>query len=285
MPGTQQTLAVPPPVSVPTLLYGIYQSVQNGGGGGGGAPISLPQQIFVSLDGNDSTGNGTLAKPFLTGTAAYNAGITESNPFVLNFGVGSFTINLSSDWNNLCRTINGQGYGLTDALSATVIGINSSRVDVANQNGPNGYNVDGLLFNNAFVIINTSGANTTVTDGDNQTAGNAGAVSVAGIGAITIYSRGGSESPQSTDGSVTAGNGGDVNISGSIFNVGIYTNGGSIYVAGFPVETGSGGNLTCDGCNLAMSVVNTGSGSITLGRCSHASGLTITNDKGGNASY
>lgn len=37
MPGTQQTLAVPPPVSVPTLLYGIYQAVQNGGGGGGSA--------------------------------------------------------------------------------------------------------------------------------------------------------------------------------------------------------------------------------------------------------
>lgn len=285
MPGTQQTLAVPPPVSIPTLLYGIYQSVQNGGGGGGGAPISLPQQIFVSSDGNDSTGDGTLAKPYLTGTTAYNAGIAESSPFVLNFGVGSFVINLSSDWNDLCRTINGQGYGLTDELSATVIGINGSQSTVVNQNGPNGYNVDGLLFNNAFGIINTSGANTTVNDGETNTAGNAGVVSVTGIGGITIVSRGGSEFPQSTDGSVTAGNGGDVDISGSIFSVGIYTNGGSIFAGGVPVETGSGGNLTCDGCNLAMSVVNTGSGSITLGRCSHASGLTITNDKGGNASY
>lgn len=285
MPGTQQTLAVPPPVSIPTLLYGIYQSVQNGGGGGGGAPISLPQQIFVSSDGNDSTGDGTLAKPYLTGTTAYNAGIAESSPFVLNFGVGSFVINLSSDWNDLCRTINGQGYGLTDELSATVIGINGSQSTVVNQNGPNGYNVDGLLFNNAFGIINTSGANTTVNDGGTNTAGNAGVVSVTGIGGITIVSRGGSEFPQSTDGSVTAGNGGDVDISGSIFSVGIYTNGGSIFAGGVPVETGSGGNLTCDGCNLAMSVVNTGSGSITLGRCSHASGLTITNDKGGNASY
>lgn len=35
MPGELQTLAVPPNVSLDTLLYNIYLAVQGGGGGGG----------------------------------------------------------------------------------------------------------------------------------------------------------------------------------------------------------------------------------------------------------
>lgn len=48
MPGTQQTLAVPPPVSIPTLLYGIYQAVQNGGGGGGSSAITGEGRLWFS---------------------------------------------------------------------------------------------------------------------------------------------------------------------------------------------------------------------------------------------
>jgi len=40
MPGIPQTLEVPPPVSVQTILYAIYQAVSGGGGGGGGGDSS-----------------------------------------------------------------------------------------------------------------------------------------------------------------------------------------------------------------------------------------------------
>jgi microcystin-dependent protein len=49
MPGIPQTLEVPPPVSVQTILYGIYQALGgSSGGGGGGSAITGEVKIWTT---------------------------------------------------------------------------------------------------------------------------------------------------------------------------------------------------------------------------------------------
>ena len=50
MPGIPQTLEVPPPVSVQTILYGIYQALggSSGGGGGGGSAITGEGKLWFT---------------------------------------------------------------------------------------------------------------------------------------------------------------------------------------------------------------------------------------------
>ena len=58
MPGIPQTLEVPPPVSVQTLIWAIRQSVVDGGGGGGGSVA------FSAITGN-ATDNPSLVSTFV----------------------------------------------------------------------------------------------------------------------------------------------------------------------------------------------------------------------------
>lgn len=57
------------------------------GTGGGGVGTSPAQVLYVSQDGNDGTGDGTIQKPFLTYEAARLAAVaypaTAANPFVI----------------------------------------------------------------------------------------------------------------------------------------------------------------------------------------------------------
>jgi hypothetical protein len=69
MPGTPQTLPVPPPVSVPTLLNAIRLAAASGGGADT-APTSIPYAVAVTpvfTDGQNRqiamTGNLTLNGP------------------------------------------------------------------------------------------------------------------------------------------------------------------------------------------------------------------------------
>lgn len=48
MSGILQTLEVPPPVSVQTLLYGIYQVLQNSGSGGSGSSITGEGKLWFT---------------------------------------------------------------------------------------------------------------------------------------------------------------------------------------------------------------------------------------------
>lgn len=67
MPGQIQTLAVPPNVSVDTLLYAIYQAVSSGGGGAESS-TNLAYSASLTPDCND----GLARKITLTGDVTLN---------------------------------------------------------------------------------------------------------------------------------------------------------------------------------------------------------------------
>lgn len=84
MSGQLQTLDTPPPVSVQTLLYGIYQATTSGSGGSG----------TITGGGTIATQGYTLTVP-ATGTAAL---LGVANVFGANQSIGSaFTLDWNSD--------------------------------------------------------------------------------------------------------------------------------------------------------------------------------------------
>lgn len=56
----------------------------------GGATVVTPQIIHVASNGNDTTGTGSLAAPFLTAQKAFDAAVALATPCCIDFGVGSF---------------------------------------------------------------------------------------------------------------------------------------------------------------------------------------------------
>jgi len=107
MPGTPQTLPVPPPVSVPTLLNAIRLAASSGGSGGaawGGITGILANQtdLQTALDakvngtggGSIATGGFTLTVP-ATGTAAL---LGAANVFSTNGAASTPPIILSGTW-------------------------------------------------------------------------------------------------------------------------------------------------------------------------------------------
>lgn len=137
MPGILQTLSVPPPVSVPTLLYGIYQSVQNGGGGGGGSSAitgegrlwfsDTPPAGWLICDG---TQLNIADYPDLYAVIGFNyggvVGLTFGLPDLRNnvpAGKGSGTFaNLGGTFGNEFVTIDS---GNLPALTTTTSGVNN----------------------------------------------------------------------------------------------------------------------------------------------------------------
>jgi hypothetical protein len=240
--------------------------------------LTIPKVYYVESSGDNGTAEaGNPTKPYQTGTAAYNAGVATGNPFVINFGFGAFTVTLTSGFNNLCRGFNGVGFFSSEATSATVVTIGATPSDVVNEDAPHGYDVNGLSINNLLLIVYADGANTTVSDGETNTGGNGGLIFVTGTGALVAYSRGGGEAPTSTDGSVTGGTSGSITASGCITVLGAYNTAKSV-TTGTP---GTSGDLFFDGCDLRSGDFLFGT--ISAGRCSYVSSLTLDNDKGGNA--
>ncbi|MEN3942995.1 hypothetical protein WJU23_16980 [Prosthecobacter sp. SYSU 5D2] len=70
------------------LFHNAFGAGGNGGGGGagsGGSAISDPNVAYIRTDGNDTTGDGSPGKPFLTFQKAVDEGFQN-----LDFGAGSF---------------------------------------------------------------------------------------------------------------------------------------------------------------------------------------------------
>lgn len=66
---------------------------------GGGATITTPKVLHVTTAGNDTTGDGSLGAPFLTGTKAFTVALALTGQNVcIQFGVGDFTCSCSDFW-------------------------------------------------------------------------------------------------------------------------------------------------------------------------------------------
>lgn len=107
MPGTPQTLPVPPPVSVPTLLNAIRLAAASGGGGGAAwgaitGTLSAQTDLQTALDAKvNGTGGGTIATGGFTltvpatGTAAL---LGTANVFSANAAASTPPLTLTGTW-------------------------------------------------------------------------------------------------------------------------------------------------------------------------------------------
>jgi hypothetical protein len=243
--------------------------------------ISDPHIYYVRSNGNDSTGNGTLTTPYLTGTKAYDVGVVAAVPFSIDFGVGSFSITITANFSTYCAAINGAGYATGSTDSPTRVFIDASGASHTNANGDDGHDVN-IIINNLFLEVDAHGGNVTVDDTNAYTGGEGGYAQIRGVGLFTANTSGGGDSGSSA-GNVTGGYGGYVSLSGCLIlgaGASINTVGG----VGYGASNGADGELFSDGCTI-RGTVTIGSGASTLGRTSYTTGFSITNDKGGNAAW
>jgi len=110
MPGTPQTLPVPPPVSIPTLLNAIRLAAGSGGSssvafaditGAPGDNAALAAALALKLDkaGGIITGNGAASTPALTlnGTVFTGGSATTTKPQLLLEPSGTTSTNWSTN--------------------------------------------------------------------------------------------------------------------------------------------------------------------------------------------
>jgi hypothetical protein len=252
----------------------------------GGSSLTNPHVIYARTDGNDTTGDGTPAKPYLTAQKAYDTGVTAAVPFVIDLGVGAFTITLTADWSTYAKAVRGAGFELSYANSPTTLDITAKPATQVNAPGLGAYNIGNatvsgaLEASNLCIVIDASGGNVTANDASNSyTAGNGSTVTLTGHASFGLSVAGGGDT-NSAD-SLIGGGGGIFYLYGPL----ILASDKSLSCAtGIGVNGGGNdgdGSGNADGCDIRGAATT---GTITLGRCSYTAGLTVT-DKGGNAVY
>lgn len=240
--------------------------------------ISTPKVIYVEANGNDGTAEiGNPAKPYANGTTAFNAGQATAQPFVMRFGMGEFTV-ASSAGSGYCRAVFGSGVMVDGTEECTLLTWEAYGSGSTNATGGNAGTVDLQAYHIHLYVIAVGGS-VSVDDGNTYTSGNGGTVTVRGHAAVSVDVRGGGIGNLES-GAVNGGNGGSITLAGAILigSEGLRGEGG--VGSG---SNGSDGTLAADGVDL-RGATTSGFSSITLGRCSYTTGLSIT-DKGGNAEY
>jgi hypothetical protein len=260
--------------------------------------IDTPSVIYVTTSGNDTTGDGTLANPFLTPAAAFALATTLAVNVIVDFGVGSFVYTSSSSWPNFVAGVRGQG-PLTN-LSINIV--SSAAVQIT---------ADSLSL--TVSATGPSGAVGSIGNGNGEVNGGAGgqgspSPNITILGSCTVssvFSNGGAggeggQGVGSTNGEEqgtggTGGTGGDCtgtilircpNIIGTIgFNPGAGGIGGQNAYGGATSDgaagSANGSTFISDGCYMVGST-QTNVTSWKAGRCSYSAG-TPTTDFGGNA--
>jgi hypothetical protein len=257
-----------------------------------GLGFSTPRVIHVSSDGHDTLGNGTLSAPYLTAQVAYDAGIAAAVPFGLQFGYGTYNIQLSAQLSPaLCLFVrgagsNGQIGGLPRFTSLTI-----TATPVGSPTNTSG-NPSNDVYLNAFdlnLTVNANGQSVTVDDGGSYAAGNGGTVTIFGNAVLEVLNVAGGGDAASTNGTLNGANAGIITLSGCLS----FSKDGSGFSIAGGIGFGGGGNggdgaLTADNCDMRLAnPPSLGSGGyITLGRCSYNSAfITPASDRGGNASW
>jgi microcystin-dependent protein len=125
MPGIPQTLEVPPPVSVQTILYGIYQALGgSSGGGSGGSAITGEVKIWTTA----SAPTGYL---LCDGTAVSRT--TYANLFAVigtTFGTGddSTTFNVPDFRSRVPGGVNGVDF----SSIGDMVGLSTNQIEANN---------------------------------------------------------------------------------------------------------------------------------------------------------
>lgn len=243
----------------------------------GGGSVTTPKVYHVRSNGNDANAGTDMAAPKLTAQDAYDDGVAAGQSFVIDLGVGSFTIVLSADWSALCKTV--RGVGVASGLSIT------SGFNVAvNDNGIEGFDIT-LEALDLLLSAENNGGSVEASDMGAYAGGNAGTMILTGNAVLNSISSAGGGDFGSSSGTVSGGVGGTVTLNGPMRLAAagsIITPGGSEFNGG---GIGGAGTLNADGCDLRGTVTV---GDAVLGRTSYDSGLTTSGtftDKGGNATW
>jgi microcystin-dependent protein len=125
MPGIPQTLEVPPPVSVQTILYGIYQALGgSGGGGGSGSAITGEGKLWFT---------GTAPSGWLLCNGAAVSRTTYASLFAVigtTFGTGddSTTFNVPDFRGRVPAGVDGVGF----PSIGDMVGLSSNQIEANN---------------------------------------------------------------------------------------------------------------------------------------------------------
>lgn len=257
----------------------VYDALQDVAG------VVTPRIIHVASNGNDTTGDGSLAEPFLTGTAGYAAAVALGGGVrMLRFGVGTFTISLTANWNSAVH-LSGAG------VLASLLTINGD----GTANGASGKNVEVVIGDGLFLSISSSGfggANGPEEGIVGQNGGAGGTITVTCVGnsRIEVGAGGGNGGNATGAAAGGGGNGGTVTITNAkhvlaVTVAGGYTgNGGDPATAGVinlkrcahvenVTTSGSGGLVNLIDCNItgAIQVGGGSPGLVAMSGCSFTS--------------
>lgn len=254
----------------------------------GSDPIVTPNVIHVTTSGNDATGDGTMAKPFITlGRAVIEA---DGDPCTFKLGFGTFAVTRVGWPSN--QVIRGEGWG------CTLVGISST-------------DAVAIFAHDCDISVNTNGAagangyhgNAESLDGTIGGSGDpASLIIIKGtcrvINATALGGAGGFGGNAYTDNETifgNAGTGGNAGDSGAIFIqaplvVGVINNSaaigglGGVDSSSLPASSGGNGTpgfLTVDGCDFHEASISSGTNAISRSRV--PLGFYINNDLGGNS--
>ena len=246
---------------------------------------SGPNVIYVTTAGNDTTGDGSLAKPYLTAQKAYTEGVAAGNPFGLHLGVGSFSITLSAVPSGLLKFVHGEGFDLDDPnASLTYLAIGADPAITTNANGTNGFACPPLGASNLRLFYSAAGGSVITNDEvGGYAGGEGGTVSVLGNALFALGAIGGYASDQANGESGTGGAAGSIVVRGG-YLAEVYCYDGVGWNAN-EVPSSIPGPVSLDGVNAELCTIPSVIPTITAGRSSLPTALTIATDKGGNAIY
>ena len=248
---------------------------------------SRPNVIYVTTAGNNTTGDGTLAKPYLTAQKAYDIGKAAAAPFKISFGKGSFSFAESvaavTSW---LKGVEGIGFDLTTPSdSFTFLTILNSPAEASNSNGTNGFSNPPLQAENLYLFYVAGGGSVQSNDGiGGYTGGTGGTVSIYGHALFAAAATGGNATSNVNGESGIGGAPGSITVKGGFLDQLSCYNGNG-YEAGVEVPSSTGGAVALDGVNGALCETPSVYPILTLARSSLPTAFTITNDLGGNAAY
>lgn len=306
MPGTPQTLPVPPPVSVPTLLNAIRLAASSGGANGSfagltGSPYDnaalsnalalaggiTPRVIYVTTAGNDTTGDGSFSKPYLTAQKAYDTGVISAVNFCIKLGVGTFSISTNGNApSTYFKFVEGCGFEILNTSSSlTTLTILANPPDTVNSGGTNGPICPPLGANNLSLYYYADGGSVQTNDEvGGYTGGTGGTIEVFGNAVFALYARGGNSSSNTFNENGNGGNPGSIVLRGGYLSE-IACSNGDGFASGSPIPSSVPGTLALGGVDASQVTIPSVVPTLTSARSSLKTGFSITTDLGGNAIY
>jgi hypothetical protein len=153
--------------------------------------IVTPNIYYVTIEGNDGTGDGSITKPFLTAQKAFNVAYVANVSSVIDLGIGSFG-------NVYCPAT---GWPAIIGLSGK--GNNRSLIEIISSNDQSSPGVstapiyiDGLGCGISSIISSGYSGSEEFENG-----GDAGVIDVSGISVSHVIANGGGAGPEGTFGS------------------------------------------------------------------------------------